>query len=211
MKIIDCSQGSEEWQLLRMRIPTASNFGKIVTPKKGQLSKSCTSYACELIAKQLGVYTEPPPSFWMEWGTENEPNAVANYELITGNTVERVGFVVPDETDCFGGSPDGLVNDREGILETKCPKPETLISYHAAGELPDEYIPQVQGLLLITQCEWCDFFAWHPHVAPFHIRVEPDLKYQKHMLAALIEFWAILDRLKQKISNAGTTVIEWGS
>ena len=211
MKVIDCKQGSEEWQLLRQRIPTASNFGKMVTPKRGQLSKSCMSYACELIAKQLGVYTEPPPSFWMEWGTENEPNAIADYELRTGNKVEQVGFVLPDETECFGGSPEGLVNDREGVLETKCPKPETLIAYHAAGELPEDYIPQVQGLLLITQCEWCDFFAWHPHVAPFLLRVEPDIKYQERMLDALMEFWKVLEQLKKTISEAGTPVINWGT
>ena len=194
MKIIDCIQGSEEWDRWRLR-PTASNFGRIVTPVKGGYSKSAVDYACEIVAKELGVFTEPPPSYWMEYGTENEPNAIASYEATTGNKVQRVGFVLPDHTEAFGGSPDGLVSDN-GLLETKCPKPETLIGYHAAGEMPAVYKPQVQGLLLITGCEWCDFFAWHSELEPFHVRVLPDAVYQASMLEALCTFLAELKRIR---------------
>ena len=39
---------------------------------------------------------------------------------LTGREVQEVGFILPDGTDSYGGSPDGLVGD-DGILEIKCP------------------------------------------------------------------------------------------
>lgn len=208
MRIIDCIQGSEDWERLRVRA-TASNFGRIVTPAKGDYSKSATSYAAEIVAKELGVYSPPPPSYWMEWGTENEPNAVAAYEAINGVQTQVVGFVFPDHTDDYGGSPDRLVGD-DGGLEAKCPAPETLIGYHAAGELPNQYKPQVQGLMLITGREWWDFFAWHPGLSPFQIRVEPDFKYQNRLRAALEQFAHEVGWLRSKVKAVSHAELLFG-
>jgi hypothetical protein len=210
MRIINCEQGSEQWEVMRMTRPTASNFGRIITPKKGQLSTSHRDYACELVAKQIGVFTEPPPSYWMEWGTEHEPQAVEVYCQRLGTEAEHVGFVLPDDTDDYGGSPDALVADRKGLLEVKCPKPETLIRYHWDGVLPETYIAQVQGLLLITGCEYADFFAWHPELQPFYLRVEPDEKFHDAMRDALSEFREALKELIAKVSKSGVNVIRWG-
>ena len=209
MRIINCEQGSDQWDILRMIRPTASQFGRVVTPKKGQLSASHRDYACELVAKQIGCFTEPPPSYWMEWGTEHEPAAIEHYQQKMQKEVERVGFVIPDDTDAYGGSPDGLIDGRKGLLETKCPKPETLIRYHWDGILPDDYIAQMQGLLLITGCDYCDFFAWHPELQPFCVRVEPDEKFQAALSVALEQFTVSLAELTAKVSSAGIHVIRW--
>ena len=102
MRIVDCRQQTEEWDRWRAR-PTASDFDKFVTPVKGDYSASAATYAAVIVAKRLGVYTEPPPSFWMEWGIENEPNAKHAYELATGAEIQDVGFILPDHTDAYGG------------------------------------------------------------------------------------------------------------
>lgn len=209
MRIIECKQGSEAWELMRMTRPTASNFGRIITPKKGQLSASHRDYACELVAKQVGVFVESPPSFWMQWGIDNEPHAVDAYCQRLKTDCERVGFVLPEDTDTYGGSPDALVFNREGLLEVKCPKPETLIRYHWDGKLPDDYIAQVQGLLLITGCDFCDFFAWHPELQPFYVRVESDEKFHDKLRGVLDEFGEALEELKAKVSKAGVHLINW--
>ncbi|MFH1184706.1 MAG: lambda exonuclease family protein [Chloroflexota bacterium] len=184
MRIIDCQQQSEEWERWRNR-PTASEFGSFVTPAKGQYSAQATAYAAKIVAKRLGVYTEPPPTFWMEWGIEHEPNAKHAYTKLTGREIVDVGFILPDNTDAYGGSPDGLVGD-DGIIEIKCPAPETLIAYHAAGELPIQYRPQVQALLLISGRAWCDFFVFHPELTPLLVRSWPDLEYQTKIAECLL-------------------------
>jgi hypothetical protein len=205
MRVIDCIQGSEAWHQVRRGIPTASNFRRIVTPVKGELSKSCTEYACELVADSLGVRTEPPPSYWMEWGTENEPHARRAYEQLHDCIVTEVGFLMPDDTNAFGGSPDGLCLDDGGILETKCPKPETLIKWHADGVCPAEFKPQIQGLLLISGCEYCDLFCWHPALNPFEIRVRADYEYQFRLADALLLFVDELNRIKSKVFAVANT------
>lgn len=210
MRIIECEQGSEQWEVHRMVRVTASNFDRIITPAKGDLSKSHRKYACELVSKQLGVFVESMPTAWMDRGTELEPSAIIEYEARTGNEVERVGFVLPDDTDKYGCSPDGFVMNRSGVVEAKCVKAENLLLYHWDGVLPLEHKCQVQGLLLITGCEFCDFFAWHPELQPFHVRVEPDEKFHGAMREALEQFHEALEELKAKVSKSGVHVIDWG-
>lgn len=199
MRIIDCRQQTEEWDRWRTGRPTASHFGDFVTPARGDYSAQATAYACRIIAQRLGVYVEPPPSFWMEWGVEHEPHAREEYERRTGREVTQVGFILPDDSDAYGGSPDGLVGE-DGIIEIKCPAPETLIQYHAAGELPNQYKPQVQGLLMISGRAWCDFFAYHPDLPPFLLRVESDEKYQEKIAKALLKLLEEIERIETVMS-----------
>ena len=69
--VTEAPQRSEAWERLRAR-PTASRFGKFTTHARGDYSASASAYAAEVVAKRLGVYVEPPPSFWMTWGVEHE-------------------------------------------------------------------------------------------------------------------------------------------
>ena len=208
MRIIDCQQQTEEWERWRNR-PTASEFGSFCTPAKGDYSKQATAYAAKIVAKRLGVYQEPPPSFWMEWGTEHEVNAKHAYTLENGVEILDVGFVLPDHTDAYGGSPDGLVGD-DGGIEVKCPAPETLIGYHAAGVLPVQYKPQVQGLLLITGRSWWDFYAWHPELSAFCLRVEPDSKYQTKIAENLLLLLEEIERIESCVQRQHHELIAIG-
>ena len=209
MQVFNCRQGSEEWDRLRCR-PTASEFGSFITPARGDYSKQSTAYAAKIVAKRLGVYTEPPPSFWMEWGTEQEPNARHAYTKATERDVQEVGFIMPEDIDDYGGSPDGLIG-KDGILETKCPAPETLISYHAHGVLPVQYKPQVQGLLLISGRPWCDFFAFHPELTPFLIRVERDLKYLLKMADGLFQLLQEIERIEGRVSRMDHELVSFST
>jgi hypothetical protein len=199
MRIVDCLQRSEEWERWRNR-PTCSEFGKFITPAKGDYSKQATAYAAEIVAKRLGVYQEPPPSYWMEWGTENEPNAKYAYTQQTDLEITEVGFVLPDGTDAYGGSPDGLIGE-DGVLEVKCTAPETLIGYHATGQVPVSYRPQVQGLLLVTGRPWCDFYVWHPELTPFLQRIEADEKYQTKIAECLLDLLEEIERIESRVGK----------
>jgi len=198
VRIVSVIQGSEEWDEIRRGVPTASNFGRIITPVKGQLSASWKTYAIELIAQELRTIVQPPPTFWMEHGTEHEPYAIAAYEQINKVKTQTVGFAWPDEHTHYGCSPDRLVGD-DGLLEAKCPKPETVIGYHAGGIFPNEYKPQVMGQLLITGRMWCDFVAYHPELRPFIIRVERDEEYIANMAVALDDFCERLEAMKDEL------------
>jgi len=206
MRVLNCRQGSEEWENVRKGRPTASQFAKIVTPKQLKLSSQSMPYAIKLAAERLGVESPPRmPTQQMQDGTEREPYARFEYAELHDVEVQEVGFVVPDDTDLWGMSPDGLIGfegDRcEGLIEIKCPEVETLIQYHLDGVLPPEYTAQVQGQLWIAGAEWCDFFAWHPEIEPFEIRVYPDDDYHEALAKALPAFVSMIDDIVSKVKK----------
>lgn len=146
----------------------------------------------------------------MEWGTEHEPNAKHWYRKQHDVDVREVGFVLPDMTDAYGGSPDGLVGD-DGLIEIKCPSPETLILYHANGEFPVDYRPQVQGLLMLTGRKWCDFVAWHPGLTPFVVRVEPDVKYHGAIVECLAKLLEEIGRIEAVVHRENHELVSFGN
>jgi hypothetical protein len=54
-------------------------------------------------------------------GNEHEDIAREAYETATGSTVLTCGFYVSKNCAIFGASPDGLIDQRSGLLEIKCP------------------------------------------------------------------------------------------
>lgn len=191
MKILDCDQRSDDWFAARSGIPTASRFDKIITPSKGTYSSQAKGLIASLIAEQLPGYEQPYLSNWVQRGTELEPLALSQYSMETDHDSRQVGFVYPDGRTDVGCSPDGFVVDGEeirGLVELKCPKAETLVCYHLDGDLPTAYKAQVHGQLWITGLSWCDFYAWHPEVDAFLIRVQRDEKFIQQIAACVDRF-----------------------
>lgn len=203
MIVIPCEQGSEEWHAIRSGKPTASRFDKIITAAKAAYSSQSKSLIASLIAEQLPGYERPYLSDWVERGNDMEPRAAAQYEFETDSLIEAVGFVMPDDREDVGCSPDRLVFDgnERGLLELKCPKPETLIGYHIDGTLPNDYKAQVQGQLWITGLPWCDFYAWHPELDPFLLRVERDDEFIDKLVLCIDKFLKQYAAVKEKLGQ----------
>jgi len=179
MLVSNFEQGSQEWLQSRLGKPTASNFGKLITPT-GKPSTSAEGYINDLIAQKI---TGELPEFYtnaaMERGNELEPAAKALYEFINDVEVVEVGLCLHDTLDC-GASPDGLIGV-DGGIEIKCPLPHTHIAYLREGVVPSKYIPQIQGCLWITGREWWDFMSYHPAMEDLIVRVERDNEYIKKL------------------------------
>ena len=224
-------QLSEAWFKLRAGVPTASQFGRIVTPKTGKLSASADDYICSLIAElhHPGPYADiqVPCSKAMLHGTECEPEARAWYAMERGLAVEEVGFVTTDDGR-FGCSPDGLLtctvcgNDWalvengeirplgcadckgagfKGGLELKCPQRKTQVAYLLDGTLPSEYRAQVHGSLIVSGLPYWDFLSYCPGFDPLLLRVTPDA-FTDYLRDALEKFWVRYQELKAKIGGA---------
>ena len=197
---LNCIQGSPEWFTARLGIPTASNFGKILTAG-GKASTSRKTYADKLLAEWLAgkPVDQMETTAWMQRGNELEQQARDNYEFETGNEVDQIGFVYLDVKRKAGCSPDGYVGE-DGLIEIKCPKASSLVGYYGKP-CPSKYVPQVQGQLWICEREWCDFYAYHPDLLPCIIRVERDEKYIKLLAEAVAEFNEYLDKRKKALKE----------
>lgn len=136
--------------MLRLGIPTASEFAKIITAKKGALSSQAASYMHFLLASwMVGKPLETYESGYMQRGKEFEPDARREFTFQTGLEVESIGFITND-LGTFGASPDGLVG-KDAVLEIKVPAPWTHVGYLLAGGIDGDYHVQIQGELYVSE------------------------------------------------------------
>lgn len=172
-------QGSDEWFRVRMGIPTASEFFKVmakVGPKGGTTHKEYVqrSQYMRTIAAEI-ITGEPSESEWQgnrhtERGKEREDEARALYALDHDVEPLRVGFIRNGNCGC---SPDSLVGDVGG-LEIKDILPARQIERLQDGTLPSEHRWQVIGSLLVSEREWWDFMSHSRGLPPFYVRVYRD-------------------------------------
>jgi hypothetical protein len=196
MIVHDVEQGSPEWRRLRLGIPTASNFHRIISPKTLKLSAASHGYLCELVAERLlGEPMDADKTMFMERGSELEEQAVAYYELQRDVETTRVGFVTDD--DCaVGCSPDRLVGD-DGGLEIKCPGAAQHVSNML--EMTAHYMPQVQGTMWLTGRDWWDLLSFHPALPPVIVRIERDEEYIERLAEAVCAFNVRLDQATEQL------------
>lgn len=124
-----------------------------------------------------------------QWGSDNEVNAIRQYEIMTGNLVENAfngqEFVIHPEHDWLGCTPDGIVWDHleKIVIEAKCPA-----SMNLYGEVPAHYMPQVQGQMRITDSDLAHFVCWTPEGFEA-FEVSRNEEYWQECFALLSEFW----------------------
>lgn len=121
----------------------------------------------------------------MRFGVEQEENARARYERVTGAEVKSVGLCRHPAIAHLASSPDGITESdgRLGCVEIKCPSVSTYAQYVAEIDgnaslmkVNPDYFYQCQNHMACTGADYCDFVAYCPFVAnPIHIvRIERD-------------------------------------
>jgi hypothetical protein len=202
--IHDMPQGSEAWHAARLGIPTSSEFAKIITAAKGELSKQARKYAYQLVAETLLGRTAE--SFignldWVARGKLLEPQAVQQYEFANDVETSAVGFITNDAAT-LGCSPDRLILDARGGVEIKCPAPATHIGYLIDGP-GEDYKQQVQGQMAVAELAFVDFYSFHPGLPPVLIRTVRDEPYISKMRTALAEFLDLRDAMLLEVRRSG--------
>lgn len=195
------TQGTEAWLTLRAGIPTASQFHRIITPKTRKLSSQADNYLYRLLAERLlGRYLEETKSFyWTERGKELEDEARLYYEALYEVGTTTIGFITNDERT-IGASPDRLVGD-DGLLEIKCPAPDTHMGYLLDEPVSADYWLQVQGQLWVAERDWCDVLSYHPELPSVVHRVfrdEPTIAMLEDNIGQLVER---LEKLTEKMKE----------
>ena len=207
MIIHHAPQGSHAWEQIRKGRATASELNRILTPAKLQFASGAITYAAEKAAELLGVESpSPPPSYWMERGTELEPYARQEFADITGCNIREVGFILPHEDARFGASVDALVDD-DSILEIKCPSAENLLLWHFDGVIPRDHRLQIQGGLFATGRKRAAFVGWHPGIEPLIVWVDRDEEVIAKIADALVKFNRMVDEVLTKVRRRKTSVV----
>lgn len=178
MIIHEFKQNSEEWFEIRIGKITASDFhhyyGSSETKKKMLRVK-----ASERITGMRSD-VERFSNKHMDRGHEQEPDAVYDYYLETGNKVKQVGFV--ELNDWVGCSPDGLVNE-DGLIECKSQDFNLFMKLMEDGKITPIYNTQMQFNMFVTGRKWCDFVSYNPKFSKplIIVRVERDEEEMKRI------------------------------
>jgi putative phage-type endonuclease len=201
-RYVDVEQNTEEWARLRLGIPTASEFSRIVTGA-GKASAQADKYRLTLLSEWMidGPVEQWAGNQWTERGKLLEPEAVAWYEFESGNEVRPGGFVTRDD-GLVGASPDGLVGD-DGLLELKCPSAWVHLQTLLSDEVPSEHRQQTQGELYVSERRWVDFVSYYPGMPKFRRRVTRDETFLRAFQQVLGTFLARMLEGRQKLIDMG--------
>jgi hypothetical protein len=199
-------QGSHEWFKLRLGMPTASNFHKIITPKTAKLSSQSRIYKYKLIAERLlaASMDEQLRIEWIERGKVEQPHAAQQFQFTEEVELDAVGFVTTDEGR-MGCSPDYLIKGRNEAVEVKCPAPWTQIGYLLDGP-GDDYRPQVQGQLWIGQFDAVHFYGFHPRMPASHVVTRPDAPFMLILSTIMAQFLDELDEATERARKLGAYI-----
>ncbi len=197
MIVHDVPQGSEAWKELRLGIPTASAFHRLMTAKTLKPSAAATGYLYELLAEEMiGEACDEAASGFMTRGTALEEDAATLYTFKRNIEPEVVGFVTTDNGK-VGCSPDRLVG-ADGLLEIKCPAAKVFVSLMLGG-IGHEFRSQIQGQLLVTERAWCDLMVYNPLCPPIIQRHEVDHAWREAFLPILTDFVMELDDGRKRL------------
>lgn len=177
-------QRSAEWFAVRANRITGSAIGSI-------LDFSPFATPADVMRRMVREYCGEPSEFKgnvaTEYGTLNEPNALADYRM-QHNEVSECGFYVHPDFEWLGASPDGLIGV-DGLLEIKCPygMRHSSDEFKSIGE-QKHYYAQVQYQLFCTGRMWCDFYQWSPYGDKLE-RVNLDVEFIESTLPTLKAFY----------------------
>lgn len=170
--VLTCEQKSLEWFAARAGRVTSSNANDMLaTIQKGEAAARRNLRARLALERVTGKSLERDfQSQAMKDGIDREAEALAEYEVLTGNLVNRTGFLRHD-TLMAGASLDGSMDDFTGIVEAKSPIHATHLEYLRTGKVPLEYMRQITHQLWLTGANWCDWFSFQPDF-PATLRVK---------------------------------------
>lgn len=200
LQIFDCEQNSEEWYAARAGIPTASEFSTVLAKGRGG-GESVTrrKYLYTLAGERIAG---PSPfdrytNGHMDRGHAYEDEARDLYSLITGNEIQRVGFMRRGDV---GYSPDGLIGE-DGLHEIKTKIYSLHLECLLSDTVPSEHTAQIQGGLWISGRKWLDFCSYSPGLPLFVKRVYRDETYIARLKVEVEAFNSELLELVERIQQ----------
>lgn len=159
-------QGTDEWLSVRKGKFTASEIHRLMGIKG--MGKTGESYVIEKVTEELGGTLPHVETFAMQHGTMTEPFARNHFEGAMKCEVKTQPFFIADWCKDAGCSPDGIIEEKNKMIEIKCPLDPTNHIRHMmianAQELKEqkpEYYWQIQMSLAVTDCISCYFISYH--------------------------------------------------
>ena len=147
-----------------------------------------------------------------KWGEYYEDEAREKYSERTGLFVAQTGFI--EFGAHTGGSPDGLIPSKNGLIEIKCPfngakHIDFMLMKDPADllEISKQYYYQVQANILFCHASFCDFISYNPRCSDLLsmkiLRIYPDDKAIKELKERIELAETRLEHLLSEVTRQG--------
>lgn len=211
MNVLGIYYPQAEWYAARIGMVTSSKVSAAITKRQKGGTHDLAArrkLKFQMLAEiSTKMTTEHYVSQAMDWGVEQEPHARKEYEYRTGKDVEQLGIVMHPTNPRAAATADGWVIPN-GILEIKCPNTDTHWEYLATGEIPSEYLDQINWQMACCgpEIEFCDFVSFDPRIEDEEmkmliIRHERNEKRIAEMEDLVGEFLSELIQLHEQIKR----------
>ncbi len=198
------AQGSGAWLYERCGFVTASRFKDVLDfTKKMEPGAKRKAYLWEVAIERLtGQPADHYSNAAMEWGTEQEAHSRMAFEAATGQMVEEVGFIKHPTLPLTGGSPDGLIGEHGG-WESKSPFNSAIHLATVLDGMPEDHMPQVQGLMWITGRQEWTFTSYDPRMPDdlklYWFNIPRNDEYIQNLEKEIVRFQAEVNALLEKL------------
>ena len=219
-------QNTDQWMKERLGKWNASAIGDLMGKgrKKNELfSQSALSYIYDIASQReliqaykddetlWGIYQQQVSvnNKHLQWGHENEPIAIEEYERITGRICSETARLDHPTIKNLSASPDRLSMEGECpiVIEVKSPLPKNFMKYKAEInsnatllDVEPKYFYQVQTQLMVTGYTEADFVCFCPFLKhPIHIvRIIADVEVQEEIAYRISEAEKIIYNILNK-------------
>lgn len=209
------SQNTTQWMKERLGCFNGSSIGDLMSSgrKKDELfGQTALTYIYSIASERdiLKAYIEDDylwelyqnqVSFsnkYMEYGHEQEPLAIEEYEKATGMMCEETERILHPLIPNYAASPDRFAyNGKEKIVvEVKCPTPKVYMKYlheikdnNTLKAVEPKYFYQIQAELHVSGCKEADLVCFCPFLKhPIHIvRITADEEVQNEIAYRISE------------------------
>jgi len=216
-------QNTAEWMKARLGRFNGSAIGELMTKgkKNGEVfGKVALTYIFQIASERdlISAYKEDDYlwemyqsqvssySKYFDWGHEQEPFAIEEYEKRTGRMCEETGSVCHPTIPNYAASPDRFSYDGSEriVVEVKSPTPKVYMQYR--NEINDneslkavkpKYYYQIQSQLHCTGLKSADLVCFCPFLKhPIHIvRITADEEVQKEIEFRISEAEKIIESI----------------
>ncbi len=173
MIIHNVQQWTEKWLSLRKGMLTGTKLKAI---KWAPTTATYKTQLLELVTEELWPITPIFQNDAMIRWTMLEPIAREEYEKLTNQVVDELGFCVHDTRKYLGLSPDWFIKDITGeytkAIEIKCLGTKNHLKAIIEWKIPKGYEPQVENYFLVNEkLEELDFVMFNPDVYLPHLKM----------------------------------------
>lgn len=182
IELPDLEQGTPIWHTFRGKGFGASEANIIAGMNRWKS-------VVDLWAAKTGRPTEPfVMNDAVQHGIDTEPEARLRFEEATNIKMEPKCYI-SGEYEYIRASLDGINEQRDIIVEIKCPSKMPIHMKAVRGEIPEYYYPQVQHQLYVTGAEIACFWSYMPTMGGFLLEYKPNFPYIEELVRRETLLW----------------------